>query len=46
VSHEVIGLLLDTNYLPLAASEDRGAVARAVKELLEDAAKHPIKGGL
>jgi len=40
VSHEVIGLLLDTHYLDIAASEDCRAIATAIAEMLNDAAKH------
>ena len=39
VSLDVIELLLDTNYLALELSEDRGAIAVAVKEMLGGAAK-------
>ena len=40
VTNEVIGLLLDTNYLALAESEDRGAIAVAIGEMLRDASQH------
>jgi hypothetical protein len=40
ITNEIIERLLDTNYLPLAKSEDRSAIAVAIAEMLNDASKH------
>jgi len=40
VTNEIIGLLIDANYLDIATSEDPGAIAQAIEEMLVDASKH------
>jgi hypothetical protein len=39
VSHAIIALLLDLGWLPVPLSEDRRAIAAAIRALLEDTAK-------
>lgn len=40
VSNDVIGMLTDTHWLAEAESEKRERIAAAIRDMLDDAAKH------
>ena len=43
VSNEIIALLIDTRYPEIGESEDRGAIATAIAEMLDDVGRHLIE---